>query len=110
MKMNLYKEGGQRGWMYGVGASVFPANEDFNFHSEEMDMQQWGRVLCMAILGLFIAVPAFATTKASMDVTNEKNKQENVKCVNCHLKENNSMVQQWRNSPQAAGKDGSVAC
>ena len=89
---------------------MFPANEDFKFHSEEMNMQQWGKILCMAILGLFIAVPAFATTKASMDVTNEKNKQANVKCVNCHLKENNSLVQQWKNSPHAAGKDGSVSC
>ena len=73
-------------------------------------MQHWGKMLCMAILGLFIAVPAFATTKASMDVTNEKNKQANVKCVNCHLKENNSLVQQWKNSPHAAGKDGSISC
>jgi len=67
-------------------------------------------MLCLAVLGLLITAPAFATTKASMDVSNEKNQAANVKCVNCHLKENNALVQQWRHSPHAAAKDGSVAC
>ena len=73
-------------------------------------MQQWSKVFCMTVFGIFVAAPAFATTKVSMDVSNEKNKEVNVKCINCHLKENNSMVQQWKNSPHAAGKDGAVAC
>ena len=73
-------------------------------------MQHWRKMLCMMILALFVSVPAFATTKVSMDVTNQKNKEINVKCINCHLKENNSMVQQWKNSPHAAGRDGAVAC
>ena len=70
-------------------------------------MQQWSKMLFMAILGLFIALPAFATTKASMDANNEFNKAANVKCVNCHLKENKAMVLQWKNSPHAAAN---VAC
>jgi hydroxylamine dehydrogenase len=73
-------------------------------------MQHWRKVLSLAFLGCFIAGSAFATTKLSMDVMNEKNKEINVKCINCHLKENNSLVQQWRNSPHAAGKDGSIGC
>lgn len=73
-------------------------------------MQRWSTMLCLAILGLFVVTPAFATTKASMDVMNEKNRQANVKCVNCHLKENNSLVQQWKNSPHAAARDGSISC
>ena len=73
-------------------------------------MRQWGKMLGMLFLALFVAVPVFATTKVSMDVSNPKNQEINVKCINCHLKENNSMVQQWKNSPHAAGRDGSVAC
>ncbi len=66
-------------------------------------------LVAIALMGL-IASPTFATTKQSMDVTNEKNREANVKCVNCHLKENNSLVQQWRNSPHAAAQDGQVSC
>ncbi|MFW2366683.1 MAG: hypothetical protein ACN4GW_09710, partial [Desulforhopalus sp.] len=73
-------------------------------------MQSLGRVLFLTLLAFFIATPLYAATKVSMDVSNERNVQMNVKCVNCHLKENNSLVQQWRYSPHAAGKDGQVGC
>ena len=73
-------------------------------------MRYWKTALSMAIVGIFMAAPSFATTKASMNVTDEKVKEMNVKCVNCHLKENNSLVQQWKNSPHAAAQDGQVSC
>ena len=73
-------------------------------------MQSIGRVLFFTLLAFFVAAPLYAATKVSMDVSNARNVQENVKCVNCHLKENNSLVQQWRHSPHAAGKDGQVGC
>jgi len=70
-------------------------------------MQHWKKALSLAVIGIFMAAPSFATTKASMDAENAANKEANVKCVNCHLKENNSLVQQWKNSPHAAA---GVAC
>ena len=73
-------------------------------------MQSLGRVLFLTLLAFFVAAPLYGATKVSMDVSNERNVQMNVKCVNCHLKENNSLVQQWRHSPHAAGKDGQVGC
>ena len=66
-------------------------------------------LLAMVVAGL-IASPALATTKKSMDVSNERVQEENVKCVNCHLKENYSLVQQWKHSPHAAAQDGKVSC
>ena len=65
-------------------------------------MRHWEKMFLLVIVGMFVSIPAFATTKASMDANNEKNKAANVKCVNCHLKENKSMVKQWKNSPHAA--------
>jgi len=73
-------------------------------------MHHWKKVVTMAVIGLFMAVPSFAATKASSNVTDAKVKEMNVKCVNCHLKENNSLVQQWKNSPHAAAQDGQVSC
>ncbi len=66
-------------------------------------------LLAIVVAGL-IASPALATTKKSMDVTNVKNQEANVKCVNCHLKENYSLVQQWRHSPHAAAPEGKISC
>ncbi len=73
-------------------------------------MKHLRKTFCIMILGLFAAGPALATTEQSKDTQNLKVKEINVKCVNCHLKENNSLVQQWRNSPHAAAKDGQVGC
>ena len=73
-------------------------------------MQHWKRMFLLVIVGMFISVPAFATTKASMDANNEKNKAANVKCINCHLKENKSMVKQWKNSPHAAANVSCYNC
>ena len=70
-------------------------------------MQHWKKALSMAVVGVLMAAPSFATTKASMNAEDAANNDANVKCVNCHLKENNSLVQQWKNSPHAAAK---VAC
>jgi len=66
-------------------------------------------LLAIVVAGL-IASPALATTKKSMDVTNVRNLEANVKCVNCHLKENYSLVQQWKHSPHAAAPEGKVSC
>jgi len=73
-------------------------------------MKQWKIIAVMACLALLVAGSAMATTTASKDVTNAGNQEENVKCINCHLKENNAMVQQWKNSPHAASQDGQVGC
>ena len=73
-------------------------------------MQYWKTYLSMAALGLMMASPSFATTKASMNTQDEAVKEANVKCINCHQKENYSLVMQWKNSPHAAAQDGSVAC
>ena len=73
-------------------------------------MQYWKTILSIAVLGMLIASPSFATTKAAMNTQDEAIKEINVKCINCHLKENNSLVQQWKNSPHAAAQDGQVAC
>ncbi len=59
---------------------------------------------------LFASLMAWATTQHSMDVKDPEVQQINVKCVNCHLKENNSLVEQWENSPHAAAQDGQVGC
>ena len=61
-------------------------------------------------LVLLLAGSALATTNASKDVTSLLIQEENVKCINCHLKENNSLVQQWKNSPHAAAQDGQIGC
>ncbi len=73
-------------------------------------MQYWKTYLSMAALGLMVASPSFATTKASMNTQDEAVKEANVKCINCHQKENYSLVMQWKNSPHAAAQDGAVAC
>lgn len=66
----------------------------------------------MGLIGvlLLFAGPVFPTTTASKDVVSSVNQEENVKCINCHLKENNSLVQQWKNSPHAAAQDGQIGC
>jgi len=68
------------------------------------------KTICIVVLGLFAAGSAFATTEKSKNTQDPDIKSLNVKCINCHLKENNSMVQQWQNSPHAAAKEGQVAC
>ncbi len=73
-------------------------------------MKHWKKGLSMAILGVFAAGSVFATTQQSMNTQDKDAKALNVKCINCHLKENNSMVKQWENSPHAAAKDGQVGC
>lgn len=74
-------------------------------------MKYFKRTLCLTVLGIFtVAGSAFAATEASKNTQDEAVKALNVKCINCHLKENNSMVQQWENSPHAAAKEGQVAC
>lgn len=73
-------------------------------------MNYWRVTVSMMLLGLLAATPALATTKESMKTQDAKVKEMNVKCVNCHLKENLSMVKQWQNSPHAAAKEGQVAC
>ncbi len=73
-------------------------------------MKQFKQVLGLTALCLLIASMAFATTTASKDVTSANNQEENTKCLNCHLKENNSLVQQWKNSPHAASQDGPIGC
>ncbi len=65
---------------------------------------------CIAVLGLFAAGAAFATTEQSKNTQDEAVKAINVKCVNCHLKENVSLVKQWQHSPHAAAKDGQIGC
>ncbi len=73
-------------------------------------MKHWKMTFWLMLLCLFVAGTAFATTEQSKDVKNEEVKQINVKCVNCHLKENLSLVKQWEHSPHAAAKDGQVGC
>ncbi len=73
-------------------------------------MKHVKKTLCVALLGVFAAGMALATTQQSMNTQDAKIKELNVKCINCHLKENNSLVQQWMNSPHAAAKDGQIAC
>lgn len=70
------------------------------------------RVLTLALMlaCLLAAGPALATTKMSMNTQDKAVKDMNVKCINCHLKENLSLVKQWQYSPHAAAKDGQVAC
>ncbi len=73
-------------------------------------MKHLRKTVCIMIVGLFAAGSALATTEQSKDTQNQKVKEINVKCVNCHLKENNSLVQQWRHSPHAAAEKGQVGC
>ncbi len=73
-------------------------------------MKHFRKALSLTIIGLMVAGSAYATTKESMDVRNKKAQEINVKCVNCHLKENRSLVAQWENSPHAAAKDGQISC
>ncbi len=73
-------------------------------------MKHLKKTFCIAVLGLFAAAAAFATTEQSKNTQDETVKAINVKCVNCHLKENGSLVKQWQHSPHAAAKDGQVGC
>ena len=73
-------------------------------------MRHLKTILCMAVLGLFAATSVYATTEKSKNTQDPEIKALNVKCINCHLKENNSMVQQWQYSPHAAAKEGQVGC
>ena len=62
-------------------------------------MRHLKKTICIVVLGLFAAGSVFATTEKSKNTQDPDIKSINVKCINCHLKENNSMVQQWQNSP-----------
>ncbi len=73
-------------------------------------MKHLKKTFCIAVLGLFFAGSAFATTEQSKNTQDETVKAINVKCVNCHLKENSSLVKQWQHSPHAAAKDGQIGC
>ena len=73
-------------------------------------MKHLKKTFCIAVLGLFVVGSAFATTEQSKNTQDETVKSINVKCVNCHLKENASLVKQWQHSPHAAAKDGQVGC
>ncbi len=73
-------------------------------------MKQWKLVLGLAGIITLVAGSVLATTTASKDVVSTVIQEENVKCINCHLKENNSLVQQWKNSPHAAAQDGQIGC
>ena len=73
-------------------------------------MKQWKWVVGLIGVVILVAGPVFATTNASKDVVSTIIQEENVKCINCHLKENNSLVQQWKNSPHAAAQDGQIGC
>ncbi len=74
-------------------------------------MRHWKKALLMAVAGIFcLAAPSFATTEKSKNTQDAASQEINVKCVNCHLKENNALVKQWKNSPHAAAQDGQVAC
>jgi len=73
-------------------------------------MKHLKKTFCIAVLGLFVVGSAFATTEQSKNTQDETVKAINVKCVNCHLKENASLVKQWQHSPHAAAKDGQIGC
>lgn len=73
-------------------------------------MKQWKLAVGLAGTLLLVAGSVAATTTTSKDVTSTSIQEENVKCINCHLKENNSLVQQWKNSPHAAAQDGQIGC
>jgi len=73
-------------------------------------MKHLKKTFCIAVLGLFVAGSALATTEQSKNTQDANVKALNVKCINCHLKENNSLVQQWRHSPHAAAQDGQIGC
>ena len=62
------------------------------------------------IISVFTSGTAFALTKESFDVKNEKNIEMNKKCITCHLKENKSLVLQWEKSAHAVAKGGQVGC
>jgi hypothetical protein len=73
-------------------------------------MNKWMWAVGLAFAVLLVPELILATTKASKDVVSLAIQEENVKCINCHLKENNSLVQQWKNSPHAAAQDGQIGC
>ena len=73
-------------------------------------MNKWMWAVGLAFAGLLVPGVILATTNASKDVVSLAIQEENVKCINCHLKENNSLVQQWKNSPHAAAQDGQIGC
>ena len=73
-------------------------------------MKHLKKTFCIALFGIFVAGSAFAATEQSKNTQDEAIKAINVKCINCHLKENVSMVKQWQNSPHAAAKEGQIGC
>lgn len=73
-------------------------------------MKQWKLAAGFVAVFILATGSAFATTNASKNVASTDIQEENVKCINCHLKENNSLVQQWKNSPHAAAQDGQIGC
>ena len=73
-------------------------------------MNKWMWAVGLAFAVLLIPEVLLATTNASKDVVSLAIQEENVKCINCHLKKNNSLVQQWKNSPHAAAQDGQIGC
>ena len=76
-----------------------------------MQMRHWRKALLVAVAGMLcLAAPSFAATKRSVNTQNATNQEINLKCVTCHLKENNALVQQWKHSPHAAAQEGQVAC
>ena len=73
-------------------------------------MKQWKLAVGLVTVFVLASGSVFATTNASKNVASLTIQEENVKCINCHLKENNSLVQQWKNSPHAAAQDGQIGC
>ncbi len=73
-------------------------------------MKHWRWATGLALAATLFSGRAPATTTTSKDVTSTAIQEENVKCINCHLKENNALVQQWKNSPHAAAQDGQIGC
>ncbi len=73
-------------------------------------MKHWKIIFLITVIALFAAGSSFAATQQSKDLKNPQNKDINIKCVNCHLKENLSLVKQWEHSPHAAAIDGQVGC
>ena len=66
--------------------------------------------LLVAITVIILAGTALAATTASIDSNAPDNDKRNRKCVQCHLKENKSLVLQWENSPHAMARNDQVGC
>ncbi|MFP3984016.1 MAG: multiheme c-type cytochrome [Desulfurivibrionaceae bacterium] len=73
-------------------------------------MKNWSKVFMLTALAVFAASAAYGTTDYSKKAKDEEIQDKNTKCINCHLKENRSLVLQWENSPHAAAEDGRVGC